>query len=404
MNVNDLIQQAKNARVAFDEEVGYGPDDQSKMFYKIRELQGEDDDAPRIQKMAAEHPLVYRIRENLGMADPEGLEARAQLGMQMKSTPGGRIGQLGGALAADVIQDRSRGWWWLFNAAQATGNVVNESVLGKVNSDLYGAQDLNTRYNLTDLKAAGHAHVNGSGRLVPNVGVYNAAGKAKKRNYRSGNVMALGIPAGFAINQGIGLMTPFGGYEGYEAVVPSAEDPSKTDNAVAEVASKYILGRTGNLLDWDEFKKVRPDVSKGEYNAYKAFKYDKAVDMNPFDDGKFSLPAGVARGTTDGIHGAEIQFLGRSLPVNTAIMPFASAVAGAALGVRRRKPFRKGGAQEGVRDPESVKRGIIGGSAGALGGIAVGNLLEGERRRRNEADNQAYYDGLDKISKEPGIQ
>ena len=404
MNVNDLIQQAKNARVAFDEEVGYGPDDQSKMFYKIRELQGEDDDAPRIQKMAAEHPLVYRIRENLGMADPEGLEARAQLGMQMKSTPGGRIGQLGGALAADVIQDRSRGWWWLFNAAQATGNVVNESVLGKVNSDLYGAQDLNTRYNLTDLKAAGHAHVNGSGRLVPNVGVYNAAGKAKKRNYRSGNVMALGIPAGFAINQGIGLMTPFGGYEGYEAVVPSAEDPSKTDNAVAEVASKYILGRTGNLLDWDEFKKVRPDVSKGEYNAYKAFKYDKAVDMNPFDDGKFSLPAGVARGTTDGIHGAEIQFLGRSLPVNTAIMPFASAVAGAALGVRRRKPFRKGGAQEGVRDPESVKRGIIGGSAGALGGIAVGNLLESERRRRNEAENEAYYDGLDKISKEPGIQ
>ena len=64
MNLNELIQQAKNARIAFDEEVGYGPDDQSKMFYKIRELQGEDDDAPRIQKMAAEHPLVYRIREN----------------------------------------------------------------------------------------------------------------------------------------------------------------------------------------------------------------------------------------------------------------------------------------------------------------------------------------------------
>ena len=397
MNLDSLIQQAKNARVAFDEEVGYGPDDQSKMFYKIRELQGEDDDAPRIQKMAAEHPLVYRIRENLGMADPEGIEARAQLGMQMKSTPGGRIGQLGGALAADVIQDRSRGWWWLFNAAQATGNVANEAVLGKVNSDLYGAQDLNTPYNLTDLKAAGHAHVNGSGRLVPNVGVYNASGRAKKRNYRSGNVMALGVPAGFAINQGIGLMTPFGGYEGYEAVVPSSEDPSKTDNAVAEIASKYILGRTGNLLDWDEFKKVRPDVSKGEYNAYKAFKYDKAVDMNPFDDGNFSLPAGVARGTTDGIHGAEIQFLGRSLPVNTAIMPFASAVAGAALGVRRGKAYRKGGAMEGLPDPNSVRNGLIGGSLGTAAGMTVGNLLEGERRRRNQAENEAYYASVDKL-------
>jgi hypothetical protein len=36
--------------------------------------------------------------------------------------------------------------------------------------------------------------------------------------------------------------------------------------------------------------------------------------------------------------------------------------------------------------------------------MTAGNLLEGERRRRNEASNQAYYDGLDKISKEPGIQ
>jgi hypothetical protein len=397
MNFEELVQQAKDARSAFKEEVGYGPDDQAKMFYKIRNLQGQDDDAPRLQKMAAEHPLIYRIRENLGIADDEGLEARAQLGMEMKNTPGGRIGQLGGAAVADVIQDRSRGWWWLLNAAQATGNVANETATGMMNPDLYGAQDLKTPYNLTDLKAAGHAHVNSNGRLVPNVGVFNAGGKAKKRNYRSGNVMALGIPAGFAINQGIGLMTPFGGYEGYEAVVPDANDPSKTSNAVAEIASKYILGRTGNLLDWDEFKKVRPDVSKGEYNAYKAFKYDKAVDINPFDDGNISLPAGVARATTDGIHGAEIQFLGRSLPLNTAIMPFASAVAGATLGVRRRKPYREGGAKAGTPDPASVTRGIIGGSAGALGGMAVGNLLEGERRRRNQSENEAYYDKLDKL-------
>ena len=216
--------------------------------------------------------------------------------------------------------------------------------------------------------------------------------------------MALGVPAGFAINQGIGLMTPFGGYEGYEAVVPDANDTSKTSNAVAEVASKYILGRTGNLLDWDEFKKVRPDVSKGEYNAYKAFKYDKAIDMNPFDDGNFSLPGGVARGTTDGIHGAEIQFLGRSLPVNTALLPTATAILGTMAGVRKGRKYRAGGELAGQVDPNAVKRGLLGGVAGTAGGMLTGNLLEAERRRRNEADNQAYYDGLDKIAKEPGIQ
>jgi len=155
MNFDELIQQAKVARSAFQEEVGYGPDDQAKMFYKIRNLQGKDDDAPRLQKMAAEHPLIYRLRENLGMADAEGLEARAQLGMEMKNTPAGRIGQLGGAAVADVVQDRSRGWWWLFNAAQATGNVANEAATGYINPDLYGAQDLNVPYNLTALKKAG---------------------------------------------------------------------------------------------------------------------------------------------------------------------------------------------------------------------------------------------------------
>ena len=395
MNVDDLIQQARNARDAFNEEIGRGPDEQAKMFYKMRELQGLDDDAPRMDKTLGEHPLFYRIRENLGIADKDAMEARAQLGMELKQTPGGRVGQLGGALGADILQDKSRSIWWLLNAAQAAGNVINDYGIKAANPELFGATDLNTPHNLNDLKAAGYTRTTESGRVVPSEGVFNAGGKAKQRNYRSGLVGALGAPAGFAINQGMGLMTPFGGYEGYEAVVPDENDPSKTSNAVAEVASKYILGRTGNLLDWDEFKKVRPDVSKGEYNAYKAFKYDKAVDLNPFDDGKISLPAGVARATTDGIHGAEIQFLGRSLPVNTAVVPFLSAVAGTMAGVRKGRKYRAGGELAGQVDPDAVKRGLLGGTAGALGGMAIGNTIEAERRKRNEASNQAYYDTLE---------
>jgi hypothetical protein len=394
MNLNDLIQQAKVARSAFNEEIGRGADDQAKMFYKVRDIQGLDDDAPRMDKTMGEHPLVYRIRENLGIADKDAMEARAQLGMEMKQTPAGRIGQLAGAAGADLIQDKSRSIWWLLNAAQATGNVINDYGLKLSNPSLYGSKDLNTPFTISDLKAAGLTRTTDSGREVPLEGVYGANGRAKKRNYRSGMVAALGAPVGFAINQGMGLMTPFGGYQGYEAAVPNAADPSKTDNAVLEVASKYILGRTGNLLDWDEFKKVRPDVSKGEYNAYKAFKYNKAIDMNPFDDGNISLPGGVLRGTTDGIHGAELQFLGRSLPVNTAILPTASAILGTMAGVRRGKKYRAGGEKAGEVDPDAVRRGLLGGTTGALGGIAAGNLLEAERRRRNEAANQAYYDQL----------
>ena len=381
---------------------GVGRDDRAKMHYAERAILGLDDDSPRIVNMAATHPVAYRARELMGIANKEGIKARQDMGIGLLPTKAGQAGQLVGSIGADLTQDISRSWWWLMNAAQATGNVINETTLGAVNPDLYGAQK--TDIDFKD----GNALVNAElAKRVPNKsglgstyqylpGVFNQGGKAAKRNYRSGYVEALGIPAGVAINNSLGLLTPFGGAEGYEAIFANDEDPSKSDNVIGEIASKYILGRTGGLLDYDEFKKVRPDVSKGEYNAYKAFKYDNSTDLNPLD-GDFTVPSGVLKGTTDGIHGAEIQFLGRSLPLTTAAVPFASAVAGAALGVRRGKKYRKGGAEYGTPDPDAVKRGFMGGTAGAVGGIALGNLLEAERRKRNEASNQAYYDKLDKL-------
>ena len=79
MNLDELIQQVRVARSAFNEEVGYGADDQAKMFYKVRDEQGLDDDAPRMDKTVGEHPLVYRIRENMGIADKDAVEAREKL-------------------------------------------------------------------------------------------------------------------------------------------------------------------------------------------------------------------------------------------------------------------------------------------------------------------------------------
>ena len=92
-----------------------------------------------------------------------------------------------------------------------------------------------------------------------------------------GAIQAMSIPAGIAINTGLGLMTPFGGAEGYKAALPSEEDPSKTSNVLGEVAMKYIMGRTGNLLPYEDFVKVRPDVSGEEFGRYKAFKFDKSL-------------------------------------------------------------------------------------------------------------------------------
>ena len=170
-------------------------------------------------------------------------------------------------------------------------------------------------------------------------------------------------------------MTPFGGAEGYKAAIPSEEDPSKTDNVLVEVALKYFMGRTGNLLPYDEFKKVRPDVSNDEYNRYQAFKYDKREDWNP-TDGDTTMLGGAIKTTDEGIHGPELQFLGRSLPVTTGIIPFASALAGGAAGVASKRP---------------LKGGILGGFAGLAAGQIGGNIIEGERRRRNKEENDKQY-------------
>lgn len=134
------------------------------------------------------------------------------------------------------------------------------------------------------------------------------------------------------------------------------------------------MGKTGNLLPYDEFVKVRPDVSPEEYGAYQGFKYRRGEDWNPLDDGQTSMGAGLIRTTTDGIHGPELQFMGRSLPVTTGIVPYLGALAGGVAGVRTGRPIRGG---------------MVGGLGGLAAGQLVGQLLESERRRRNAIDNES---------------
>ena len=99
------------------------------------------------------------------------------------------------------------------------------------------------------------------------------------------------------------------------------------------------------------------------------------LDVNPFDDGQVGIGAGLLKATDEGIHGPEVQMLGRSLPVTTGIIPYASAVAGAALG----------GKYGGTKP---VRRGFMGGMAGLAVGQIAGNIIESERRRRNTVENE----------------
>tara|TARA_Y100000401_G_scaffold103583_1_gene94700 strand:+ start:1486 stop:2670 length:1185 start_codon:yes stop_codon:yes gene_type:complete len=381
--LGNMNRVRKDFTEGFSHDYGKGREDEQVAFYEARRRQGKQKEGPRLTSMLATNPTIYRIREALGVADPDYVEARKDMGMGLMDNKSKVSGQILGTLAADVTQDTTRSVYWLLNALQATGGVINEAVLAKANPNLYGKtavinEDSGDPLRKKDRQQARsqgiYEEVAGKERLKRG---YSYADDSEdpqilKRNFEPGHIASLAIPTGIAINNGLGLLTPGGGAEGYYAVLPSEDDPTKTSNMLGEVALKYVMGRTGNMLPYEEFKKVRPDITPEEYRAYKAFKYDKKEDWNPLD-GDMTIGAGALKFTNEGLHGPEVQFLGRSLPVTTGVVPFAGALAGGALGVRTGRP---------------ILGGFGGGMAGLAAGTASGNLLEEERRRRNQAENE----------------
>ena len=378
-----------------------GREDRRNAFLRGRKLKGDTEESTRWQAMMGTHPGIYRMKEATGQIKSEDRQALREHNMDLRGSTAHKTGQFLGSAANDLTQDATRSIYWLLNAAQATGEVINESVLAKAIPELYqkslvqstdvpftkasGGKDkriLNIkdkvmREEMLNRGYAKNIMQGGEEKLTAARGYsFDDVGDLQKRNYTPGMVQALAIPTGVAINSGLGLLTPTGGYEGYKAALPSEEDPTKTSNVIGEVALKYMMGKTGNLLPYNEFVKVRPDVSRDEYNAYQAFKYDKSEDYNPLD-GDFSIGGGALRGTSDGIHGAELQFLGRSLPATTAGVPYLTALAGTV-----------GGALAGRSRGKAAIGGLVGGMGGVSIGIAGGNIIEQERRRRNSVENQ----------------
>ena len=268
----------------------------------------------------------------------------------------------------------------MINAYQAVGNIaVEEAIYSSMAAEPSDQMEMDLGEDYKTKKP----FVSEMYSTVPDpTGAYDPKRTRRTRpKYIPGDRDMLKIAPGIAINTGLGLMSPFGGAEGYKAALPSEEDPTKTSNVIGEVAAKYFLGRTGDLLPYNEFVKVRPDVSKDEYQRYKAFKFDKREDYNPFDDGKFGALMGAIKYTNEGIHGPELQFLGRGLPLTTGFVPTIASIGGTVAGLRS-------GGRGPKADKGRITRGLIGGFGGLAGGNVLGNLLEGERRRRNAAENE----------------
>ena len=377
MNIQAALDSLQRAKKGAKRAFGEGREDHRSALKRARADRGQELEGTRIEQMMGTNRTVTLARELMGKADTKDVARRNEMGLGIPEDRAEKIGYILGTLGADIVQDRGRSIWWLLNAPQATANVIQEIALKNQAPQLYGSK-LKSDAKDNPIKTKRAAYLEGIANKDgdPNAGYFRGKDGYHQRLYDPGHLDALQIPAGIAINSSIGLLNPFGGQEGYKAVFESEEDPSKTSNVLGEVAAKYILGRTGNLLNWDDFKKVRPDVSKDEYMRYKAFKYDNDADLNPFD-GDIVLPTGVLKYTNEGIHGPEVQFLGRSLPIATGILPTAAAIAGTAYGARRGIPSGRG-----------VRGGLIGGLSSLAASTIAGNVIEQERRKRNKAENE----------------
>ena len=194
--------------------------------------------------MIGTNRTIQLLRELAGGANPAQLNAYNQMGMGLSNDRATRIGQILGHIGADLTQDRSREIWWFVNAPQALGNMINEAAINIANKDIYNKLDAvsingpgSRTLTLADKIAAERiGAIDGpSQRLKKGYSIKeNEKGDKEiyKRRYEPGFVDALNIPAGLAINSGIGLMNPFGGQEGYKAAIESEEDPSKTANPI----------------------------------------------------------------------------------------------------------------------------------------------------------------------------
>ena len=396
----------------FKDRYSEGREDHRLAYYAGRKRESKEPEGTRIGSTLGTNPTFTTIRDLTNQSRPEHRAARESMGMGLgKKKNGFGAGQVAGTIAADMTQDYTRSLWWLLNAPQAAGNVVAELAMAKSNPELYryktktfsdfrgpnaegevvnqgipkvqfeqGAGPKLRTQGLTQFQqeqnqraydlAREEGYINELGEMRKGVSLGDN-NRYRRRQYNPGDVASLMIPTGIAINAGLGLLNPLGGSGGYTAALPSQGDLTKTDNVIGEVAAKYVLGRTGNLLPYEEFSKYRPDVDIGEYNRYKAFKYDKEIDYDIRDGDVNLLPAGVLKATTDGIHGPEVHFLGRSLPLTTTGIPYLGALLGGVAGVRTKRP---------------IARGLQGG----LGGLAVGGgvgLIAEEMRRRSSSNN-----------------
>jgi len=155
---------------------------------------------------------------------------------------------------------------------------------------------------------------------------------------------------------------------GFQAVLPVEGDPTSSANPLLELGARYVFGRTGRVLPWEQFHAERPDVSFDDYERYTAYQFDKGP-----------LDLGLVKGTTRNLDGEmEGALMGFRVPLSAATAT-AGAIAGGVIGASQADAIINEQMREKVEGlrPVGHRRlagAAIGAAIGAIGGKITGRL------------------------------
>lgn len=163
-----------------------------------------------------------------------------------------------------------------------------------------------------------------------------------------------------AANLGQGGRTP-----GFEAILPVPGDASRSSNVPVELAARYLFGRTGRLLPWEQFHQERPEVAKSDYLSYKAHQFDGGL-----------LDLGLIKGTGRNLEGEpEFTMMGFRVPLS-AVGAAAGAMGGGVAGARGLDAALADRFPAGTEAPLGLQRSghrrLAGAALGAIVGAALG--------------------------------
>jgi hypothetical protein len=243
--------------------------------------------------------------------DPGFKQEMANRGITARQTPAQFAGAYLSRTLIDLANDGTRTYWWRWNHPLAIAQKVVE-----------------VGVNPTVIKSP-------TARAVAALGIATPA-IAAAGTYDITNPEEQFRPKGYAQSY-----SPKG-----------AEDRRQTGQPVQEMFERFFLGRTGDPLKYETAKQDIPNLTPERYSNYMNFLYQ--------DKGLLGL--GIAKGTMENLQGTpEARLLG--FPVTIPM------VGGFTVGsVAATTAARTGGTPR-----QKAVRGIVGGIAGSLGGVAMGN-------------------------------